>query len=399
MLNESKPPLRTAVFAGAISLLLAACSTQPAPKATLPVVDVQTIQTQHLAVEGALAGRTAAHMASEVRPQVSGIIQQRQFVEGQEVEAGQVLYQIDPRSYEAAYASAKADLARAKAAVLAAKPRAERYRALAKIDAVSKQDRDEAISTLRQGEASVQAASAALETAKINLNRTSITAPISGRIGTSAYTPGALVTASQETPLTTIRQLDPIYVDVTQTSAQWLSLRKKIASGELKAVDGKVQVKILLEDGSTYDHDGTLEFVGSSVATGTGSITLRAVVPNPDGLLLPGMYVRAALPMAVDDAAILVPQRAVSRNTRGEPTVKLVDPDGKVEERIVETGQAIKDQWVVTGGLKAGERLIVTGASRVADGQQVAVGQTTDANARTVAQGPSARHARNPDAG
>lgn len=335
------------------------------------VVGVQVIQSQSLVMEQSLAGRSAAHMVSEVRPQVGGIILKRLFDEGQQVKAGQVLYQIDPRTYEASLESAKAQLAQAEAAVLAAKPKAERYKNLVGIDAISKQDGDDALATLRQNEAAVVAARAAVKTAQINLDYTKVTAPISGRIGTSTYTPGALVTAGQTAALTTIQQLNPIYVDVTQTSAQLLALRKQIASGALKAVNGKVAVRIILEDGSELADSGTLEFVGTSVDTGTGNVSLRAVVPNPDGLLLPGTYVKAVVPAAVNEQAILVSQSAVTRNTKGEPVVKLVDQDGKVEERRIETGDAIKDQWVVTNGLKAGEQLITSGATKVRGGQQV----------------------------
>lgn len=335
------------------------------------VVGVQVIQAQSLVMEQSLAGRSAAHMVSEVRPQVGGIILKRLFDEGQQVKAGQVLYQIDPRTYEASLESAKAQLAQAEAAVLAAKPKAERYMNLVGIDAISKQDGDDALATLRQNEAAVVAARAAVKTAQINLDYTKVTAPISGRIGTSTYTPGALVTAGQTAALTTIQQLNPIYVDVTQTSAQLLALRKQIASGALKAVNGKVAVRIILEDGSELADSGTLEFVGTSVDTGTGNVSLRAVVPNPDGLLLPGTYVKAVVPAAVNEQAILVSQSAVTRNTKGEPVVKLVGQDGKVEERRIETGDAIKDQWVVTTGLKAGEQLITSGATKVRGGQQV----------------------------
>lgn len=355
------------------------------------VVGVQVIQAQSLVMEQSLAGRSAAHMVSEVRPQVGGIILKRLFDEGQQVKAGQVLYQIDPRTYEASLESAKAQLAQAEAAVLAAKPKAERYKNLVGIDAISKQDGDDALATLRQNEAAVVAARAAVKTAQINLDYTKVTAPISGRIGTSTYTPGALVTAGQTAALTTIQQLNPIYVDVTQTSAQLLALRKQIASGALKAVNGKVAVRIILEDGSELADSGTLEFVGTSVDTGTGNVSLRAVVPNPDGLLLPGTYVKAVVPAAVNEQAILVSQSAVTRNTKGEPVVKLVGQDGKVEERRIETGDAIKDQWVVTNGLKAGEQLITSGATKVRGGQQVKTAPAAqEPQASTDAKAPSA---------
>ncbi|WP_066092281.1 efflux RND transporter periplasmic adaptor subunit [Xanthomonas massiliensis] len=372
----------------ALLVALAACSRHAEQTATPAVVGVQTVATQRLEKQQTLAGRTVAHMVSEVRPQVGGIIQKRLFTEGQEVKAGQVLYQIDPATYQAAYDSAKGQLAEAEAAVLASRPQVQRYDALVKLDAVSKQDADNAVSTLRQNEAAVLAARAALQSAKINLDYTRISAPISGRIGTSAYTPGALVTAGQDTALTTIQQLDPIYVDVTQTSAQLLALRKQLASGALKAIDGKAQVQIVLEDGSTYAHPGTLEFVGTSVDTGTGNVVLRAVVPNPDALLLPGTYVRAVLPMAVDDNAILVPQSAVTRNTKGEATVLLVGADNKVEQRVVQADTALKDQWVIGAGLKAGEKLIVQGGSKVKAGDTVEVQDVATGQAQ--AQAPAA---------
>lgn len=363
------------------------------------VVGVQVIQAQSLVMEQSLAGRSAAHMVSEVRPQVGGIILKRLFDEGQQVKAGQVLYQIDPRTYEASLESAKAQLAQAEAAVLAAKPKAERYKNLVGIDAISKQDGDDAQATLRQNEAAVVAARAAVKTAQINLDYTKVTAPISGRIGTSTYTPGALVTAGQTAALTTIQQLNPIYVDVTQTSAQLLALRKQIASGALKAVNGKVAVRIILEDGSELADSGTLEFVGTSVDTGTGNVSLRAVVPNPDGLLLPGTYVKAVVPAAVNEQAILVSQSAVTRNTKGEPVVKLVGQDGKVEERRIETGDAIKDQWVVTTGLKAGEQLITSGATKVRGGQQVKTAPAAqEPQAPTDAKAPKAAQAAAPSA-
>ncbi|MEE7548213.1 efflux RND transporter periplasmic adaptor subunit, partial [Xanthomonas sp. Kuri4-1] len=353
-------------------------------------VGVQTVAAQRLAMDQSLPGRTVAYLTSDVRPQVGGIVRARLFTEGEEVKAGQALYQIEPATFQAAYDSARGDLAQAEAAVLSARPKAERYRTLVAMDAVSRQDGDDAQATLKQDEAAVVAARAALQTARINLDFTRVTAPISGRIGTSAYTPGALVTAGQDTALATIQQLDPIYIDVTQTSAQLLKLRKQIDSGALKAVDGKAVVKVTLEDGSVYAHTGTLEFVGTSVDTGTGNVTLRAVVPNPERLLLPGTYVSAVLPMAVDEAAILVPQTAVSRNTKGEATVLVVGDDGKVAQRVVQAGDAVKDQWVINGGLKAGEKLIVEGGSKVAVGDVVKAVPAKAAAAAPAAKPPVA---------
>lgn len=359
---------------GVVSLMLAACQSEtPAPPATEAVVSVQPIKSRTLAMEQTLAGRTVAYMVSEVRPQVNGIIQKRLFTEGEDVKAGQVLYQIDPATYQAAYDNARGALAQAQASVQAARPKAARYRKLQAIDAVSQQDSDDAQAALKQYEAAVVAARANLQSARINLDYTKVTAPIDGRIGMSAYTPGALVTASQTTALTTIQQLDPIYVDVTQTSAQLLALRRQFDSGALKAVGGKVKVKIALEDGSIYQHEGELAFVGTTVSTGTGNINLRIVVPNPENLLLPGAYVRAILPMAINEHAILVPQKVVTRNTKGEAVVKLVGDDDKVIERVIQLGDAVKDLWVVTSGLKDGERLIIDGGTKVSAGKTVKV--------------------------
>ncbi|MGO3742833.1 efflux RND transporter periplasmic adaptor subunit [Kerstersia sp.] len=365
--------LRPLLLPVLLALTLAACSNDKAAAPPPPAAEVivQPITVQPLALNQRLPGRTVAYMISDVRPQVGGILQKRLFTEGHEVKAGEVLYQIDPASYQAALDSAKANLAQAEAAVLAARPKAQRYANLLKLDAVSQQAADEAQATLRQNEAAVLAAQAALQTARINLDYTRIKAPISGVSGTSSYTPGALVTSNQEAPLTTIRQLDPIYVDVSLSSAQLLSLRKRMSSGDLKSAGEAIDVRVLLEDGSTYDHTGALAFIGTSVGTDTGDVLLRAVLPNPDGLLLPGMYVRAELPMAINDNAILVPQSAITRNTRGEATVQLVDDNQQISQRVIQLGDALGDQWVVLSGLQAGERLVIAGGSRLKPGSTV----------------------------
>lgn len=359
------PLLACAAFA------LAACSAQQAPPPRQIEVGVRTVATERLAVDQTLPGRTVAYMSSEVRPQVGGILRERMFTEGEDVRAGQVLYRIDPDSYRAAYDSANGNLAQAEATVLAARPKARRYAELLALDAISRQDADDALASLRQAEASVVAAKASLQAMRIDLDRTRVVAPIDGRIGTSRYTPGALVTAGQADALATIQQLDPIYVDLTQSSAQLLQLRRRLDAGQLKAVDGKAQVKVVLEDGSAYAHTGTLEVVDAAVDTATGTVKLRAVVPNPDGLLLPGMYVKAVLPMAVDERAILVPQRAVTRNSKGEAVALVVGADGKVAQRVLKTGDAIGDRWVVNDGLKAGDRVIVEGVQKAQVGMPV----------------------------
>ncbi|MFA4684829.1 efflux RND transporter periplasmic adaptor subunit [Xanthomonas perforans] len=381
----------------AATTLMAACSSRQPPQMPQTQVGVQTLKAQRLAVDQTLSGRTVAYVTSDVRPQVGGILRKRLFTEGQDVQAGQVLYEIDPASYQAAYDTAKGDLAQAEAAVLSARPKAQRYQTLVGLDAVSKQDGDDALATLRSNQAAVVAAKASLQTARINLDYTRITAPVSGRIGTSSYTPGALVSAGQSEVLATINQLDPIYVDVTQSSAQLLQLRRQLDAGQLKAVDGKAEVTLQLEDGSTYAHSGTLEVVDAAVDTATGTVKLRAVVPNPERVLLPGMYVTAKLSMAVDEQAILVPQQAISRNSKGQAVAMVVDSDNKVAQRVLTTGDAIGDKWVVRQGLKAGDKVIVQGLQKASVGAEVRaveVSQTaaadSAANASPSTQGTAA---------
>ncbi|MBV6793500.1 efflux RND transporter periplasmic adaptor subunit [Xanthomonas perforans] len=381
----------------AATTLMAACSSRQPPQMPQTQVGVQTLKVQRLAVDQTLSGRTVAYVTSDVRPQVGGILRKRLFTEGQDVQAGQVLYEIDPASYQAAYDTAKGDLAQAEAAVLSARPKAQRYQTLVGLDAVSKQDGDDALATLRSNQAAVVAAKASLQTARINLDYTRITAPVSGRIGTSSYTPGALVSAGQSEVLATINQLDPIYVDVTQSSVQLLQLRRQLDAGQLKAVDGKAEVTLQLEDGSTYAHSGTLEVVDAAVDTATGTVKLRAVVPNPERVLLPGMYVTAKLSMAVDEQAILVPQQAISRNSKGQAVAMVVGSDNKVAQRVLTTGDAIGDKWVVRQGLKAGDKVIVQGLQKASVGAEVRaveVSQTaaadSAANASPSTQGTAA---------
>ncbi|MFB0393572.1 efflux RND transporter periplasmic adaptor subunit [Xanthomonas euvesicatoria] len=381
----------------AATTLMAACSSRQPPQMPQTQVGVQTLKVQRLAVDQTLSGRTVAYVTSDVRPQVGGILRKRLFTEGQDVQAGQVLYEIDPASYQAAYDTAKGDLAQAEAAVLSARPKAQRYQTLVGLDAVSKQDGDDALATLRSNQAAVVAAKASLQTARINLDYTRITAPVSGRIGTSSYTPGALVSAGQSEVLATINQLDPIYVDVTQSSFQLLQLRRQLDAGQLKAVDGKAEVTLQLEDGSTYAQSGTLEVVDAAVDTATGTVKLRAVVPNPERVLLPGMYVTAKLSMAVDEQAILVPQQAISRNSKGQAVAMVVGSDNKVAQRVLTTGDAIGDKWVVRQGLKAGDKVIVQGLQKASVGAEVRaveVSQTaaadSAANASPSTQGTAA---------
>ncbi|MEG3134737.1 efflux RND transporter periplasmic adaptor subunit [Rouxiella sp. T17] len=342
---------------------------QGAPSA--PEVGVVTLKAEPLNVTTELPGRTSAFRIAEVRPQVSGIILKRNFVEGSEVKAGTSLYQIDPAPYQATYDSAKGDLAKAQASAQIARVTVNRYKPLLGTNYISKQDYDTATSTALQADASTVAAKAAVETARINLAYTKVIAPISGRIGKSSVTEGALVTSSQTDALATVQQLDPIYVDVTQSSNDFLRLKQELADGTLKQQDGKAKATLVLDNGKAYAQPGELEFSDVTVDETTGSITLRAVFPNKDGLLLPGMFVRARLDEGVNNNALLVPQQGITRNPRGDATAMVVGADNKVELRTVTTTQAIGDKWVVTDGLKAGDKVIVTGLQKVKPGVQV----------------------------
>ncbi|UCV04107.1 efflux RND transporter periplasmic adaptor subunit [Dechloromonas denitrificans] len=356
------------------AVMLSGCGRQAASEAaaTPPEVGVIDIQAQALTLTTELSGRTSAYLVSEVRPQVGGIIQKRQFVEGAEVKAGQPLYQIDPASYQATYDSARASLAKAEASLVSTRNKASRYEELVAIKAVSQQDNDDSQAALKQAQADVAAAKAAVETARINLDYTRVASPISGRIGRSSVTPGALVTASQASALSTVQQLDPIYVDVTQSSAELLRLKRDLASGQLKpAGANQAAVKLLLEDGSAYPLPGKLQFSDVTVDQNTGTIMLRAVFPNPKGDLLPGMYVRAVLEEGDEAQAILAPQQGVTRDTKGNPTTLVVGADNKVELRVLKTRRVVGDKWLVSEGLKAGDKLIVDGLQKIAPGMAV----------------------------
>ena len=367
------PALRLAALLPA-ALLVAACQqADKAPAATAagapPEVTVVTVRQEPVALTTELAGRTSAYMVAEVRPQVGGILKERLFREGAEVKAGSPLYRIDPASYEAEVERAQAALAKAEANLATARVKAVRYEELAAINFVSQDARDEVAVALKQAEADVAAARAALQTARINRGYTTVTAPISGLIGRSALTPGALVTANQATALATIQQLDPIYVDVTQSSADLLRLRRELASGRLKSAGAEqARVKLLLEDGSAYPLEGRLQFSEVSVDPTSGAVTLRAVFPNPKQQLLPGMYVRALLEEGVRENAILVPQQAVSRDPRGNAVALVVAADGTVQSRQLRADRAIGSQWLVSEGLAAGDRVIVEGLQRARPG-------------------------------
>ncbi|MDP8839237.1 efflux RND transporter periplasmic adaptor subunit [Serratia marcescens] len=355
-----------------LSLLLAACDGQnagaPAGAGAEREVGVVTLRGQSVTLSSELTGRVNATMTSDVRPQVDGIIKQRLFTEGAEVKAGQVLYQIDPASYQASYDQAAAQLKNAQATVQSTRLKSQRYAALVKENGVSQQDADDAKAAYLAAVASVAQYQAALETARINLAYTQVRAPIAGRIGISSVTPGALVTASQSDALATIRALDPIYVDLTQSSAQLLKLRRQQAALQRVAV---TPVAIKLEDGTPYAHAGKLELTEVAVDEATGSVTLRAVFPNPEHELLPGMYVHATVANGVDPKAILAPQQGITRNAKGEATALVVDEQNKVAQRTVSAERVVGSNWLIGSGLNEGDRLIVEGTSKVTIGAAV----------------------------
>lgn len=347
----------------ALFLAVMACGDKAPPQKGPVEVGVVTLTARNVTVASELPGRTVSTMMSEVRPQVAGVIQKRLFTEGSLVSAGQPLYEIDQRLYRASRDEAMAALASAQATAAAAQAKARRYATLSDNEAVSAQDRDDVTATARQAAAAVQQARASLATSNVNLQFTLVRAPISGRIGRTLFTQGALVTASQADPLTTIQQLDPIYVDITQSSAQLLQLRRSLAAG--KTLPASATIRLKLDDGSDYPQEGRIEFAEPIVDVNSGTVTLRARFPNPDGLLLPGMFVRVVAPQAVVPSAILAPQMGISRDPKGNATALVVTKENKVERRIVTAGQAIGDTWLITAGLKAGDRLIVEGTDKV----------------------------------
>ncbi|MEN6440100.1 MAG: efflux RND transporter periplasmic adaptor subunit [Syntrophobacter sp.] len=377
-LNKRVPKtLKWAMAFMALSSLpfLNGCDTghgQQAAPAVVPEVAVVTIESRHVELTTDLPGRTYPYLVSEIRPQVNGIIQKRLFREGSDVKSGELLYQIDPAPFQVAYDSAKASLGKAVANLPAIKSRADRYKELLVDKAVSRQDFDDASASVDQAKAEIEYWKAAVEAARINLGYTRVTAPIAGRIGKSSITDGALVTAYQPAALATVQQLDPIYVDVTQSSAEMLRLRQHLAAGRLTA-DGNEgrKVKIRLEDGTPYPLDGTLQFRDVTVDLATGSFILRIVVPNPKHLLLPGMFVRAIVQEGIADQAIFIPQQGVNRTPRGEPVALVVDNDGKVQQRMLVLDRSIGDQWLVTSGVSVGDRVIVEGSMNVRPGMVV----------------------------
>ena len=353
---------------------------RPAGPQGPPEVSVVTITEHSVEMVRELPGRTAPYLIAEVRPQITGIVQARLFEEGQEVEAGQNLYQVDAAPYQAGLSNAEANLARAEANLASVEAKAGRYADLVTINAVSLQENVEAQAELKQASAGVLSARSALDTARIYLNYTQISAPISGRIGRSNITVGALVTANQPSALATIQQLDPIYVDVIQSTTELLELKRKFANGALNTSKELGKVSLLLEDGSVYPWQGKLKFTDTVVDQTTGSVTLRAVFPNPENLLLPGMYVRAQINEGMRDKAILAPQKGVSRNAKGEPTALVLGPDHKVEMRVLKTERTIEDNWLVNEGLVAGDQLIVEGLQKVRPGVEAKIADVSSAS-------------------
>ena len=380
------------------SLALTGCDEKPAQQGgaagQAPEVGVVTLKTEPLQITTELPGRTSAFRVAEVRPQVSGIILKRNFTEGSDIEAGVSLYQIDPATYQASYESAKGDLAKAQAAANIARMTASRYQKLLGTKYISQQDYDTAQADAQQADAAVVAAKAAVETARINLAYTKVTSPISGRIGKSSVTEGALVQTGQATALATVQQLDPIYVDVTQSSNDYLRLKQELANGTLKQENGKAKVELVTNDGVKYPQTGTLEFSDVTVDQTTGSITLRAIFPNPDMTLLPGLFVRAKLEEGTNPNALLVPQQGVTRTPRGDATAMVVGEGDKVEIRKLTATQAIGDKWLVTDGLKAGDRVIVTGLQKVRPGAQVKAQEVTAENKEQAPAGAQSQQSK-----
>ncbi|TDS98191.1 membrane fusion protein (multidrug efflux system) [Rahnella sp. BIGb0236] len=348
---------------------LSGCDNSPtAPPAAAPTeVGVVTLKAQPFNLVSELTGRTTATLTADVRPQVGGIIQKRLFTEGDTVKAGQALYQIDPSSYKATYDQAAAALKSANALVLSDCQKARRYAVLVKEQGVSQQDAEDAQSACAEDRASVDEKVAALEAAKINLDWTRVTSPIAGRIGISSVTPGALVSAAQDTALATVRNLDSMYVDLTRSSADLLSLRKRAVAANSEALG----VTLTLEDGSVYPEKGRLELTEVAVDEATGSVTLRAVFPNPKHVLLPGMFIRADVDEGVIENAILAPQQGITRDAKGDATALVVTAAGKVEQRDVETGEATGTNWLIVKGLQAGDRVLVEGNDKVTVGDTV----------------------------
>jgi len=380
-------------------LLLAACAEeQPQPGQGMPAVSVVTLRAESVTLTRQLPGRTHAYVIAEVRPQVTGLIRERLFTEGSLVNEGDPLYQLDDATYRAAHNSARAALARAEAAAEVARLDAARAEELVKVNAISKQEYENLVAAWRQAEADVGVAEAQLAASAVELGYARITSPISGRIGKSAVTQGALVTADQAMPLATVQQLDPIYVDLVRSASELFELRREIEGGNARVADG-VPVTIILEDGTEYPHDGELAFSDVAVDPMTGSYALRVIVDNPDHVLMPGMYVRAVITTATMQRGLLVPQIAVARDAKGNASAMLVTSDGTIEKRDISVSRTIGDDWLVSDGLSDGDRVVVAGLQKIQPGMQVNVTENTIMNDDVPASKQAASNARRSDTG
>lgn len=379
--NVAIKPL--ALLCALVISTLTGCDQSSGPTAQAqdaPEVKVLTLVSQNLPVITELPGRTSAFRVAQVRPQVSGIILKRAFTEGSDVVAGQTLYQIDPAPFRASYDNASAAVSEAQARAQIARVTLNRYRSLTGKQYVSRQDFDQAQATVAQTQAAVAVAEAARETARINLGWSTITAPVSGRIGRSSVTEGALVQSAQSDALATVQQLDPLYVDLTQSEQAFMHLHQELAAGRLQQQTDKVRVSVVTGNGVLFPHSGTLAFSDVTVDQTTGSITLRAVIPNPDHQLLPGMFVRARLEEGRDPGALLIPQQAVTRTPRGDASTMVVDSGNRVSVRAIQVSQAVGDKWRVTAGLRAGERVIISGLQRARPGMTVKAVAASDSS-------------------
>ncbi|HAL45126.1 MAG: efflux transporter periplasmic adaptor subunit [Planctomycetes bacterium GWF2_42_9] len=374
---KAKKVIKKIIISGLLSIViiswcsLSGCKGKPQMMMPTPEVAIIKIQPQKAELTTELPGRTSAYRIAEIRPQVSGLIQKRLFTEGSDVNEGQVLYQIDPAPFEAAVNNVKASLSRAEATLPSIKLRAERYQELLADKAVSQQEYDDVTSSLKQAEAEIQFYKARLDSANIDLSYTKITAPISGRIGRSNITDGAMVTAYQPVALATIQQLDPIYVDVPQSTTEMLRLNRHLRDGKLNKNENQNKVKLFLEDGTEYPLMGALQFRDVTVDQTTASVTYRVVFQNPENILLPGMFTRVVVVEGVQEQAILIPQQSIMRDTKGNPLALIVNEDKAVEPRMLVIDRAIGNQWLVTSGLEIGDRLIVEGLQKVRPGAVV----------------------------
>lgn len=392
---SSSPLALLALIVGALSVAACGKKEAEAPAAPPAEVTVVTLKPQEVTLTRELVGRVSAFLIAEVRPQVSGIVKARLFTEGGPVKAGQPLYQLDDATYQANLASSRAALARAQATLKSAQLSARRAAELVQIDAVSQQDNENAAAALSQAQADVAAAEAAVQTSSVTLGYARITSPIGGRIGKSSVTQGALVTANQAAPLATVQRLDQVYVDVTQSNAELLQLRKELAAGTLSQV-GDLPVRLMLEDGTPYPHPGRLAFSDATVDPTTGSFSLRVSVPNPQGLLLPGTYVRAQLGNGVRQHGLLVPQQGIARDPKGNASAMIVNGQGKVEARAVQASRTIGDRWLVDGGLVAGDRVIVEGLQKIGPGMPVKATEAAPASASSASAASAASAASKP---